>query len=105
YGVLWAMKALMFVSSGTPSLAGNHVIVAGVGKVGTHLVARLVDEGARVTVADVDPSAVERVRSRWAVSVVPVAEAHRTPCDIYAPCALGAAHATATIPELPAGGS
>ena len=102
YGVHRAMRALMFVSSGAASLAGQHVVVAGVGKVGTHLVVRLVDEGAQVTIADVNAAAVERIRSRYgaAVSVVPPEEAHRTPCDIYSPCALGGVLNSSTIPEL-----
>ena len=45
---------------GSPSLADRHVVVVGVGKVGRALVAHLVDEGARVTVADVDPAASRR---------------------------------------------
>jgi glutamate dehydrogenase/leucine dehydrogenase len=71
-----------------------------VGKVGSNLVGRLVDEGARVTIADVDPSAIERVRRARDVAVVPVEEAHRTPCDIYSPCALGGVLDARTIPEL-----
>src|SRR2546428_4027731 len=69
YGVFWAMKAVMAMSSGTSSLAGTHVVVAGVGKVGTSLVRHLVEERARVTVADVDPGAVERVRDDFDVDV------------------------------------
>jgi leucine dehydrogenase len=108
YGVLWAMKAVAFLSSGTPSLAGNHVVVSGVGKVGSNLARLLVGDGARVTVADVDPHAVERVRQELdgdvggvgAVGVVAPEEAHRTPCDIFSPCALGADLNPDTIPAL-----
>ena len=45
-------------------LAGRTVGVAGVGKVGRHLVRHLVEDGAAVVVTDVHQPAVERVRRR-----------------------------------------
>jgi leucine dehydrogenase len=89
YGVFWAMRAVLFLSSGTSSLAGQHVVVSGVGKVGTNLVRHLVEERARVTVADVDAAAVERVQQHFDVASVSPEEAVVTPCDIYSPCAMG----------------
>src|SRR5437763_10666934 len=99
-GLCWAMKALVFLSSGTESLGGIHVVVAGVGKVGSHLVRHLVEEGARVTIADIKPQAVDRVRAGFDVEVAAVDDAHRVPCDIYSPCALGGGLDATTIPEL-----
>ena len=99
-GVVSAMKALAFLSSGDDALDSSHVVVAGVGKVGSHLVRHLVDEGARVTVTDMKPEAVDRVRSAFGVSVVDAEEAHRVPCDIYSPCGLGGGLNATTIPEL-----
>ena len=99
-GLCWAMKALLFLSTGTDALGGTHVVVAGVGKVGSHLVRHLVDEGARVTIADIKPQAVDRVRAAFDVEVAAVEDAHRVPCDIYSPCALGGGLNTTTIPEL-----
>src|SRR5438270_13171030 len=89
YGLVWAMKALLFLSSGADDLNGTHVVVAGVGKVGGHLVGHLVEEGARVTIADVKDQAAERVRAAYGVDVVAADDAHRVPCDIYSPCGLG----------------
>src|SRR4051794_24278974 len=100
YGLMWAMKALLFLSSGADDLGGTHVVVAGVGKVGSYLVRYLVDEGARVTIADVKDQAIERVRAAHDVDVVAAADAHRVPCDIYAPCGLGGVLSAGTIPEL-----
>src|SRR5438874_2420475 len=99
-GLYWAMKALLFLSSGTDALGGTHVVVAGVGKVGSHLVRHLVEEGARVTIADIKPQAVDRVRAGFDVEVAAVDDAHRVPCDIYSPCALGGGLDASTIPEL-----
>ena len=100
YGLVWAMKALLFLSSGADDLNGTHVVVAGVGKVGSYLVRHLVEEGARVTIADVKDQAVERVRALYDVAAVPAADAHRTPCDIFSPCGLGGVLTPAAIPEL-----
>src|SRR5918993_5934474 len=46
YGVFQGMRAAATVAWGSPSLAGKVVGVAGVGKVGRHLVGRLVEDGA-----------------------------------------------------------
>src|SRR5579885_1236677 len=47
YGVLWAMKAVALRLWGDTSLAGRHVAVSGVGKVGRALVDHLAEERAR----------------------------------------------------------
>jgi len=100
YGVAWAMKAVARHLWGDPSLAGRHVVVSGVGKVGGHLVGLLVAEGARVTVADIDAGAVARAVSGSPARAVSVADAHRVECDIFSPCALGAALDAPTIAGL-----
>src|SRR6202011_6214959 len=38
YGVWWAMKATLEALDGSGELAGRHIVVSGVGKVGTSLV-------------------------------------------------------------------
>ncbi len=93
YGVFQGMRAAAEEVWGTPSLAGRTVGVAGVGKVGRHLVGHLVEDGARVVVADVSETAVRAVRSRFeTVRAVADAEALvAEPIEIYSPCALGGA--------------
>jgi valine dehydrogenase (NAD+) len=100
FGLVWAMKALLFLSSGADDLRGTHVVVAGVGKVGSYLVGHLVEEGVRVTIADMKDQAVERVRAMYDVDAVAAADAHRVPCDIYSPCGLGGVLNATTVPEL-----
>jgi glutamate dehydrogenase/leucine dehydrogenase len=65
-------------------------------------VGHLVNEGVRVTIADVNDEAVERVRSQFGggIAVAGPADAHRIPCDIYSPCGLGGVLNAQTIPEL-----
>ncbi|HTJ74263.1 MAG TPA: Glu/Leu/Phe/Val dehydrogenase [Acidimicrobiales bacterium] len=100
YGVLWAMKAVALRLWGDTSLAGRHIAVSGVGKVGIALVNHLAEERARVTVADVTPAAVERAVTEAGADTAPVEKIHAVDCDIYSPCALGGVLNGGTIPEL-----
>jgi valine dehydrogenase (NAD+) len=104
YGVFQGMRAAAQHVWGEPTLAGRAVAVAGAGKVGSHLVGHLVDDGADVVVTDVDQSAVDRVQTRFPqVKAVPdTATLVRTPHDVYAPCALGGALDDETVSVLPA---
>jgi valine dehydrogenase (NAD+) len=93
FGVYQGMRASAEVAWGSSSLAGKRVGVAGVGKVGHHLVEHLLADGAEVVVTDVSERAVERVRlPHPEVDVVDDADAMvRADIDVYAPCALGGA--------------
>ena len=99
-GLFHGMKAVAMRLWGDTSLTDRHVAVSGVGKVGYALVRHLVEERARVTVADVSPAAVERAVTDFEVEVAPVEKIHALECDIYSPCALGAALSFRTIAEL-----
>ena len=100
YGVLHAMRAVARHLWGATSLEGRHIVVTGVGKVGYALCRHLVEERARVTVADVNDAAVERAAHDFGASVAPVKESHALDCDIWSPCALGGALSDETVPEL-----
>ncbi len=103
FGVFQGMRAAAEHRWGKPTLSGRTVAVAGVGKVGSHLVDLLVTDGADVVVTDVDPGAIERVLQRYP-KVTPVADTAtlvRTPHDVYAPCALGGALDKETVAVLP----
>ena len=94
YGVFQGMRAAAEATWGAPTLRGRTVGVAGVGKVGRHLVEHLLEDGAEVVVTDVCEPAVDRGRGG------PPGGAHASPTptrscasrlDVYAPCALGGA--------------
>jgi valine dehydrogenase (NAD+) len=93
YGVFQGMRAAAEVAWDTDTLAGRTVGVAGVGKVGHHLVRHLIEDGASVVITDVSDAAVERVREEFPqVTVVGSAdEMVASQLDVYAPCALGGA--------------
>jgi leucine dehydrogenase len=100
YGVYQGLRACAEEALRTSSLDGVRVVVQGVGKVGYHLVKHLVDEGAAVTVADVDVDAVGRVVNEFGVDTTDSDKAHAIPCEIFAPCALGGVIRDDTLPEL-----
>ena len=104
FGVYQGMRASAQHVWGDASLAGRTVGVAGVGKVGKHLVDHLVAEDATVVVTDVDEAALDLVRAKHpAVRVVGSTEALvAEQLDVYAPCALGHALTDAAVSTLSA---
>jgi leucine dehydrogenase len=99
-GVLWAMRAVATRLWGGPDLAGRHVCVSGVGKVGGALADHLHAAGARLTVADAQPEKAQAVAARTGATVVDPSVAHTVVCDVFAPCALGAVLSSTTIEQL-----
>jgi valine dehydrogenase (NAD+) len=91
FGVYQGMLAAARFKWDADGLAGRRIGIAGVGKVGRHLVEHAVDEKAEVVITDVNPEAIEWVRDRHPdVEVVADNDALlRTELDLYARCALG----------------
>ena len=100
YGVLKGMQAVAEELWNEHDLAGRHVVVQGVGKVGTHLCHLLHQAGVRLTVADVDVDNVARAVKEFGADTVEPGKAHAVACDIFAPCAMGAVVNDDTLPEL-----
>ena len=104
YGVFQGMRAAAERVWGDPSLHGRRVGVAGVGKVGHHLVGHLIDDDAEVLITDVTDSAIDRVKGEHPeVEVATDSDALiRANLDVFAPCALGGALDDDTVPVLTA---
>ncbi|MFF5962014.1 Leu/Phe/Val dehydrogenase [Streptomyces luteogriseus] len=106
YGVYQGMRASAQHLWGDPSLRGKRVGIAGVGKVGHHLVEHLRAEGAEVVITDVREEAVGRILAAHPTGVTAVADTatliRAEGLDIYAPCALGGALNDDTVPALTA---
>ncbi|MEE6258252.1 Glu/Leu/Phe/Val family dehydrogenase [Plantactinospora sonchi] len=102
WGVFQGMRAAAEHVWDSPTLAGRRVGVAGLGKVGRHLVAHLIDDGASVVATDVNERALAWVRQTYPqVDLVSDATALVTSdIDVYAPCALGGALDDTTVPAL-----
>ncbi|MFJ2174614.1 Leu/Phe/Val dehydrogenase [Streptomyces sp. NPDC087851] len=105
FGVFQGMRASAQHQWGDPSLRGRRVGVAGVGKVGHHLVEHLLKDGAEVLITDVREASVRRVTDAHP-RVTAVADTDaliRTEgLDIYAPCALGGALDDTSVAALTA---
>jgi valine dehydrogenase (NAD+) len=104
YGVFQGMRAGAEHLWGRPTLAGRTVGIAGVGKVGRHLAAHLVDDGATVVVTDVSEAAVAAVTAAHpSVQVVADTDALvAADLDVYSPCALGHALTDEVVATLQA---
>ncbi|MDH6608910.1 valine dehydrogenase (NAD+) [Streptomyces sp. SAI-208] len=106
FGVYQGMRASAAHLWGDPSLTGRRVGIAGVGKVGHHLVEHLRAEGAEVLITDVREEAVGRILAAHPTGVTAVADTatliRAEGLDIYAPCALGGALNDDTVPALTA---
>lgn len=82
------------------SLKDLHVAIQGVGAVGGYLARELHAAGARLTIADIDPGRVAAIASATGAAVTTVDAIFDVECDIFAPCALGGAISSATLPRL-----
>ena len=65
FGTFQGMRAAAEQVWGEPTLAGRTVGIAGVGKVGRHLVRHLIEDGATVVVTDVYAPSVEAIRAEY----------------------------------------
>ncbi len=99
-GVLRGIEAAVQFKLGKNSLAGVHIAIQGLGHVGYLLAGYLTALGAKLTVADLNEQAVEQVIKEFGAKAVPANFIHRTPCDVFSPCALGAIINDETIPQL-----
>ena len=99
-GVRRGIEAAVKFKLGKDSLAGIHVAVQGVGHVGYHLCKELHASGAKLTVADVDLLKAERAQREFGAKTVAIDAIAHVPCDVFAPCALGAGLNDQTIPNL-----
>jgi leucine dehydrogenase len=100
FGVYRGIKACGAVEYGTDSLAGRHVAVQGLGHVGYYLCEDLAQEGARLTVTDIDAERTQRVVEAFGAEAVEPDTIYDVDADIFAPCALGAIINDDTIDRL-----
>jgi leucine dehydrogenase len=102
YGVFMGMKAAAKFQYGSDILEEKNVFVQGIGNVGEALVEHLVNEGANVTITDINQDRLEEVRSKYGVKIYGGNDIYSEAMDIYAPCALGATVNDDTIYKLQA---
>src|SRR5690554_1426383 len=100
YGVYMGMKATAKEQFGSNDLKGKRVVVQGVGNVGEALVKHLTEDGAHVTISDINAKRVAEVSKKYNTAVVEGDAIYDIDVDVYAPCALGGVLNDDTIPRL-----
>ncbi len=99
-GVFLGLQAAVEHKLDRKDLKGVTVAVQGVGAVGSALVLRLVEAGAKVRVADRNEQRVKAMVDAHKVAVIKEADILTQDVDVLAPCALGAVITDATAPKL-----
>jgi len=102
YGVFMGMKAAAQFKYGSDVLEDKKIYVEGIGNVGETLVEYLTQEGADVTIADINQDRLEEVRDKYGATIYGGNDLHSENMDIYAPCAMGATVNDRTINTLKA---
>lgn len=89
FGVLQGIRACLAEAHGDDSLERRHIAVQGVGEVGYWVVKYARENGAKVTIADINKKAIEKAAKEFPVTVVAPDQIYGVDCDIFSPCALG----------------
>lgn len=89
-GVFLGVKAAAKRALGTDSLKDVHVAIQGIGSVGGGLAKLLAEEGARLTLADVNAERAAALAGEYGGEAVAADRILAVEADIVSPCALGA---------------
>lgn len=100
HGVLVGLRAVLEEGFKTQSFAGKHVLIQGVGAVGGRLAILLKEQGAKVTICDINEARVDELCRQHGFAKVADAKHLEIECDIYSPCARGATLNDGTLPKL-----
>lgn len=98
-GVLASMRAVL-PRLGKKGFGDCSVLIQGVGDVGEPLARHVADAGASLLLSDLDETRARGLARELDARTVEPAAAGSTPCDIYAPCAVGAILHAGSIPGL-----
>lgn len=99
-GVFEGMRACLERKFGSASFADKHIAIQGIGHVGYYLAEMLAAEGAQLTVTDTNPSQLAEASRKFGARMVDHHQIYKTPCDVFAPCAVGAIINPETAPRL-----
>jgi leucine dehydrogenase len=101
-GVLNGMLAAINFKLKRQDLSNIHVAIQGAGHVGYHLAYLLHQQGARLTICDVNADVLQRCQQEFQPNIVPPSAIYAVKCDIFAPCAMGGVLNADTIPQIKA---
>lgn len=95
-----ALKAAVKHKMKRDSLEGVRIAVQGVGNTGEKICRLLHEEGAHLTVTDIDEEAIQKVVSTYGAKAVSPDEIYHQDVDALVPCAMGAVINDHTIDQL-----
>jgi leucine dehydrogenase len=90
YGVYLGIRAAVKRKLGKDSLAGLHIALQGAGSVAGGVARRAANEGARLSIADIDQARAQRLADEVGGTVVAPGEIMTLEADVFSPNALGA---------------
>lgn len=99
-GVFLGIKAAVRRALGRDRLAGLHIALQGAGSVGSGVARLAAGEGARLSIADIDPRRARVLAEEVGGSQVEPAAIMTVEADVFSPCALGAILTGDTIARL-----
>ena len=99
-GVFLGVQAAAKYALGSDDMKGVHVAIQGVGSVGGGLARYLAEQGARLTLADVDAKRAAELAAELGGVSVPADAIMDVEADIFSPCALGAILTAASVAAL-----
>ena len=100
-GCLIAMRVTAHEALGDQNLRGRSIAIQGVGAVGSALARLCIEDGAEVTLCDLDDAKAHRVAAEIGARALEGADAClQIPCDILSPCARGTLFDAHSIPTL-----
>ncbi len=100
YGCVVGIRAAVKHKFGSEDLHGKHVLIQGVGAVGSEMARLLQEKGAKITICDIRDDRVASLAKQFGYATVDDENHLDVACDIYAPCARGAGLNDETIPRL-----
>lgn len=100
HGVFKGMKEAVKYKLQKNSLQEVRIAIQGLGNVGGTLADLLIQEGAELFIADVDPQKTKKYEGIKNVHIVSNDSIYDVECEVFAPCAMGEIINDATIPRL-----
>jgi leucine dehydrogenase len=89
FGIIVAMKVLCGLKYGNASLRNRIIAIQGIGSVGSSLVRRLTEEGAKIIVTDIDVEKLNKIVKKYGLKKVTPKKIYSVQCDIFSPNACG----------------
>jgi leucine dehydrogenase len=100
YGVFLGIKAAVRAKLGKSSLQGLHIAIQGAGSVASGVARRAAQQGARISLADIDGARAQKLADEVGAAVVPVDRIMTLDADVLSPNALGAILTAESIAAL-----